>query len=64
MQYALHLLQDDGFVALSPPVFMEHEIMAEVAQLSQFAEELYKVTGKVFHREREREKKRNKQSVK
>lgn len=50
VQFALHLLQDDGFTALSPPVFMEHEVMAEVAQLSQFAEELYKVTGKASER--------------
>ena len=44
MQFSLQLLQDDGFVALSPPVFMAPEVMQEVAQLSQFADELYSVT--------------------
>ena len=32
---------------LSPPLFMNKEVMAEVAQLNQFDDELYKVTGKV-----------------
>jgi seryl-tRNA synthetase len=39
-------LLDRGYTALSPPVFMRKEVMQEVAQLSQFDEELYKVTGK------------------
>ncbi len=47
IQFALQLLQDDGYTALSPPVFMAPEVMQEVAQLSQFADELYKVTCKV-----------------
>ncbi|VDK59246.1 unnamed protein product [Anisakis simplex] len=43
---ALQTLQAKGFTALYTPFFMRKEIMQEVAQLSQFDEELYKVTGK------------------
>jgi seryl-tRNA synthetase len=43
IQLALRLLGDKGFVPLYTPVFMRKDIMQEVAQLSQFDEELYKV---------------------
>ncbi|KAF7635665.1 AA_TRNA_LIGASE_II domain-containing protein [Meloidogyne graminicola] len=43
---ALRLLSEKGFVPIYPPFFMRKECMQEVAQLSQFDEELYKVTGK------------------
>eukprot|EP00049_Salpingoeca_infusionum_P023239 m.11053 g.11053 ORF g.11053 m.11053 type:complete len:506 (-) comp5663_c0_seq1:2869-4386(-) len=44
--FSQQFLMNDGFTCLSPPVFMRKEVMEEVAQLSQFDEELYKVTGK------------------
>ena len=43
IQVALHMLDEDGFTPLYAPFFMRKEIMQEVAQLSQFDEELYKV---------------------
>eukprot|EP00039_Didymoeca_costata_P011741 m.166232 g.166232 ORF g.166232 m.166232 type:complete len:510 (-) comp15274_c0_seq1:4328-5857(-) len=46
VQYALEFLGERGSTLLSPPVFMKREVMSEVAQLSQFSEELYKVVGK------------------
>lgn len=44
--YAHEFLMSRDYTFLSPPVFMKKEVMQEVAQLSQFAEELYKVVGK------------------
>merc|ERR1719328_833733 len=46
LQLALQTLQAKDFVPLYTPFFMRKEVMQEVAQLSQFDEELYKVTGK------------------
>ncbi|MFH4984746.1 hypothetical protein AB6A40_011455 [Gnathostoma spinigerum] len=43
---ALQMLLEKGFTALYTPFFMRKEVMQEVAQLSQFDEELYKVSGK------------------
>ncbi|ESN91653.1 hypothetical protein HELRODRAFT_185194 [Helobdella robusta] len=43
---ALRMLDDKGYKALYTPFFMRKEVMQEVAQLSQFDEELYKVVGK------------------
>lgn len=43
---ALQMLASKGYVALYTPFFMRKEVMQEVAQLSQFDEELYKVSGK------------------
>ncbi|EFO21667.2 seryl-tRNA synthetase [Loa loa] len=43
---ALQMLHFKGFVTLYTPFFMRKEVMQEVAQLSQFDQELYKVTGK------------------
>ncbi|VDK67910.1 unnamed protein product [Litomosoides sigmodontis] len=43
---ALQMLHSKGFIALYTPFFMRKEVMQEVAQLSQFDQELYKVTGK------------------
>ncbi|VBB17940.1 hypothetical protein YASMINEVIRUS_403 [Yasminevirus sp. GU-2018] len=42
-QLALHILDDAGFTAIQTPFFMNEDMMASVAQLSQFDEELYKV---------------------
>lgn len=40
---ALRNLYAKGYQPLYTPFFMRKEVMAEVAQLSQFDEELYKV---------------------
>lgn len=46
IQHALHILHRKGYKPLYTPFFMRKEVMQEVAQLSQFDEELYKVVGK------------------
>ena len=46
VQLALRTLSKKGYKPLYTPFFMKKEIMQEVAQLSQFDEELYKVIGK------------------
>ena len=46
MQLALQTLMAKDFTPLYTPFFMRKDVMQEVAQLSQFDEELYKVTGK------------------
>uniref|UniRef100_A0A2M4A2N6 serine--tRNA ligase n=1 Tax=Anopheles triannulatus TaxID=58253 RepID=A0A2M4A2N6_9DIPT len=46
IQHALHSLYAKDYTPLYTPFFMRKEIMQEVAQLSQFDEELYKVVGK------------------
>lgn len=46
IQFALHSLDAKGYTPLYTPFFMRKEVMQEVAQLSQFDEELYKVIGK------------------
>ncbi|CAH8556930.1 unnamed protein product [Heterobilharzia americana] len=43
---ALRMLDERGFMPLYTPFFMRKEAMRAVAQLSQFDEELYKVTGR------------------
>ena len=45
IQYALRFLEERGYMAVQPPYFMNKKVMAGVAQLSQFDEELYHVTG-------------------
>lgn len=42
---ALHFAYKRGFKPVHTPFFMRQDIMAECAQLSQFDDELYKVTG-------------------
>ncbi|KAK7871401.1 hypothetical protein R5R35_006104 [Gryllus longicercus] len=46
IQLALRTLLHKGYKPLYTPFFMRKEVMQEVAQLSQFDEELYKVVGK------------------
>ncbi|XP_060629203.2 serine--tRNA ligase, cytoplasmic [Anolis sagrei] len=46
IQYALQSLLSKGYTPVYTPFFMRKEVMQEVAQLSQFDEELYKVLGK------------------
>ncbi|KAK2184982.1 hypothetical protein NP493_248g00013 [Ridgeia piscesae] len=43
---AMRTLYAKGFTMLYTPFFMRKEVMQEVAQLSQFDDELYKVVGK------------------
>lgn len=43
IQLALRTLSDADYTPLYTPFFMRKEVMAEVAQLSQFDDELYKV---------------------
>ena len=43
IQLALREMGDRGFEVLSTPFFMKKSVMQQVAQLSQFDEELYKV---------------------
>lgn len=44
IQLALRMLGDKDYTPLYTPYFMRKEVMQEVAQLSQFDEELYKVS--------------------
>lgn len=45
IQYGLHFLGDRGYTAVQPPYFMEKEQMAKCAQLDDFDEQLYRVSG-------------------
>lgn len=45
INYALRMLHSKSYSMLYTPFFMRKEVMQEVAQLSQFDEELYKVGG-------------------
>merc|ERR1712198_775126 len=51
IQLALQTLYKEGYSPLYTPFFMRKEVMQEVAQLSQFDEELYKVVGKRSEKE-------------
>lgn len=42
---SMSILNEKGYTPLYTPFFMRKEVMQEVAQLSQFDEELYKVRG-------------------
>jgi len=43
--YATSFLASKGYTVMQTPYFMNKEIMAETAELAQYDEELYKVTG-------------------
>jgi seryl-tRNA synthetase len=45
INYGLEFLRKKGYNKIMTPFFMKKEIMAKTAQLEQFDEELYKVTG-------------------
>ncbi|XP_075496178.1 LOW QUALITY PROTEIN: serine--tRNA ligase-like [Primulina tabacum] len=45
INFGIYFLGKRGFTALQTPFFMRKEIMAKCTQLTQFDEELYKVTG-------------------
>eukprot|EP00931_Biecheleriopsis_adriatica_P087169 TRINITY_DN61676_c0_g1_i1.p1 TRINITY_DN61676_c0_g1~~TRINITY_DN61676_c0_g1_i1.p1 ORF type:complete len:571 (-),score=126.58 TRINITY_DN61676_c0_g1_i1:186-1898(-) len=44
INFAITFLRDRGYKAVQPPFFMKKELMAGIAQLSDFDEQLYKVT--------------------
>jgi seryl-tRNA synthetase len=46
----LNILSDKDFEILYTPFFMRKEVMQEVAQLSQFDDELYKVPHRLNKR--------------
>ena len=43
--FAMQFLGQRGYTPFYPPFFMNRDVMGEVAQLAQFDDELYKVTG-------------------
>ncbi len=45
ISYGTAFLRKRGYTMLQPPYFMNKDVMAGVAQLEQFDEELYKVSG-------------------
>ncbi|XP_012265287.2 serine--tRNA ligase, cytoplasmic [Athalia rosae] len=55
IQFALRKLFDKGYKPLYTPFFMRKDVMQEVAQLSQFDDELYKVVGKGSERGEDKE---------
>ncbi|XP_077458000.1 serine--tRNA ligase, cytoplasmic isoform X2 [Stigmatopora argus] len=50
INYAMRILYSKNYTMLYTPFFMRKEVMQEVAQLSQFDDELYKVIGKSSER--------------
>jgi len=46
VELALELLRERDYVEMVTPFFVRRDVMTEVAQLEQFDEELYKVSGK------------------
>lgn len=46
INYAMRMLYQKKYTMLYTPFFMRKEVMQEVAQLSQFDEELYKVCSR------------------
>lgn len=45
IQYSLKFLAERGYTAVQPPYFVEKDQMAKCAQLDDFDEQLYKVSG-------------------
>ena len=46
INYGIAFLRKKGYQVLQPPYFMKKDIMAGIAQLEDFDEQLYKVSGK------------------
>lgn len=46
INYAIQFLTERGYQVLQPPFFMNKDVMASIAQLEDFDEQLYKVSGK------------------
>jgi seryl-tRNA synthetase len=45
INYGIHFLAKRGYDLVQPPFFLRKEIMAETCQLSDFDDQLYKVSG-------------------
>ncbi|KYR01655.1 seryl-tRNA synthetase [Tieghemostelium lacteum] len=56
INFALSTLYKKGFTPLQTPYFMRKDVMAETAQLEQFDEELYKVSGQTDQANEDNEK--------
>jgi seryl-tRNA synthetase len=46
INYGISFLMQRGYQVLQPPYFMNKDVMASIAQLEDFDEQLYKVSGK------------------
>jgi seryl-tRNA synthetase len=46
INYSIAFLSERGYSVLQPPFFMNKDVMASIAQLDDFDEQLYKVSGK------------------
>ncbi|GAX11429.1 seryl-tRNA synthetase [Fistulifera solaris] len=46
INYSIAFLQERGYNVVQPPFFMKKEVMSSIAQLDDFDEQLYKVSGK------------------
>mmetsp|Transcript_1637 Transcript_1637/g.2910 ORF Transcript_1637/g.2910 Transcript_1637/m.2910 type:complete len:480 (-) Transcript_1637:107-1546(-) len=46
INYSIAFLRKRGYQVLQPPFFMNKEVMSSIAQLEDFDEQLYKVSGK------------------
>jgi seryl-tRNA synthetase len=46
INYGIAFLSERGYNVLQPPFFMNKDVMASIAQLDDFDEQLYKVSGK------------------
>ena len=46
INYSIAFLRKKGYEVLQPPYFMNKDVMSSIAQLSDFDEQLYKVSGK------------------
>jgi seryl-tRNA synthetase len=46
INYGVAFLRERGYNVVQPPFFMNKEVMASIAQLEDFDEQLYKVSGK------------------
>jgi len=42
ISYGLHFLQQRGFMPVQTPYWLQRDVMAQCAQLSQFDDELYR----------------------
>ena len=56
INYAISFLGERGYQVLQPPFFMNKEVMASIAQLEDFDEQLYKISGKTDDAEGSSEK--------
>jgi len=56
INYGIAFLRKRGYEVLQPPYFMNKDVMAGIAQLDDFDEQLYKVTGKTDDESGETEK--------